>query len=176
MIDFYVESQVRFTPDQQAHYVYSPRELTRWVRSIYEAIHPLDSLSLDGLVRIWAHEALRLFHDRLVNQKEQAWTEQKIDEIAQMHFPTIRADVALERPILFSTWLTKHYLPVDRESLRKFVAARLKVFQEEELDVKLVLFDDVLDHALRIDRVFRQVQGHLLLIGVRYVELKWGFL
>jgi dynein heavy chain 1, cytosolic len=29
-----------------------------------------------------------------------------------------------------------------------------------------VLFDAVLDHVLRIDRVFRQPQGHLLLIGI----------
>ena len=30
----------------------------------------------------------------------------------------------------------------------------------------LVLFNEVLDHVLRIDRIFRQPQGHLLLIGV----------
>lgn len=42
----------------------------------------------------------------------------------------------------------------------------LQVFYEEELDVPLVLFDEVLDHVLRIDRIFRQPQGHLLLIGV----------
>ena len=42
----------------------------------------------------------------------------------------------------------------------------LKVFYEEELDVPMVLFDEVLDHVLRIDRIFRQPQGHLLLIGV----------
>ena len=30
----------------------------------------------------------------------------------------------------------------------------------------LVLFDEVLDHVLRIDRIFRQPSGHLLLIGV----------
>lgn len=47
-----------------------------------------------------------------------------------------------------------------------YVKARLKVFYEEELDVPLVLFDEVLDHVLRIDRIFRQPQGHLLLIGV----------
>jgi dynein heavy chain 1 len=40
------------------------------------------------------------------------------------------------------------------------------VFYEEELDVPLVLFDEVLDHVLRIDRIFRQPQGHVLLIGV----------
>ena len=31
--------------------------------------------------------------------------------------------------------------------------------------MELVLFNEVLDHVLRIDRVFRQVQGHMLLIG-----------
>lgn len=41
-----------------------------------------------------------------------------------------------------------------------------QVFYEEELDVQLVLFNEVLDHVLRIDRIFRQPQGHLLLIGV----------
>jgi dynein heavy chain 1 len=55
---------------------------------------------------------------------------------------------------------------VDREELRSYVKARLRVFYEEELDVQLVLFDEVLDHVLRIDRIFRQPQGHLLLIGV----------
>lgn len=40
------------------------------------------------------------------------------------------------------------------------------MFYDEELDVPLVLFDEVLDHVLRIDRIFRQPQGHLLLIGV----------
>lgn len=40
------------------------------------------------------------------------------------------------------------------------------MFYEEELDVPLVLFDEVLEHVLRIDRIFRQPQGHLLLIGV----------
>ena len=48
----------------QPHYVYSPREMTRWVRGICEALRPLETLSVEGLVRIWAHEALRLFQDR----------------------------------------------------------------------------------------------------------------
>ena len=66
--------------------------------------------------------------------------------------------VALQRPILFSNWLTKDYLPVDREELRDYVQARLKVFYEEELDVPLVLYNEVLDHVLRIDRIFKQNQ------------------
>ncbi|CEG69843.1 Putative Dynein heavy chain [Rhizopus microsporus] len=166
MVELYLASQKRFTPDIQAHYIYSPRELTRWIRGIYEAIKPLETLTVEGLVRIWAHEALRLFQDRLVDEEERKWTDDMIDSIANKHFPSINHEEALERPILFSNWLSKHYIPVKREQLRDFAKARLKVFYEEELDVALVLFNDVLEHVLRIDRVFRQPQGHLLLIGV----------
>ncbi|CZT42301.1 dynein heavy chain [Rhynchosporium secalis] len=166
MVQFYLESQKRFTPKIQPHYVYSPRELTRWVRGIYEAIRPLETLSVEGLVRIWAHEALRLFQDRLVAEEERSWTNDAVNRIALDFFPTIEQDKALGGPILFSNWLSKNYVPVDREQLRDFVKARLRTFCEEEVDVPLILFNDVLEHVLRIDRVFRQPQGHLILIGV----------
>lgn len=166
MVQFYLESQARFTTQVQPHYVYSPRELTRWVRGIYEAIRPLESLSVEGLVRIWAHEALRLFNDRLVAEDERQWTEEAGRRIALEHFPSIDEEKALKGPILYSNWLSKNYMPVDREQLRDFVKARLKTFCEEEVDVPLILFNDVLEHVLRIDRVFRQAQGHLILIGV----------
>ncbi|KAF2742258.1 cytoplasmic dynein-like protein 1 heavy chain 1 [Sporormia fimetaria CBS 119925] len=166
MVQLYIESQKRFTPDIQPHYVYSPRELTRWVRGIYEALRPLESLSVEGLVRIWAHEALRLFQDRLIAEEERKWTEERVRSVALEHFENIDEEKALGGPILYSNWLSKHYMPVGRDELREFVKARLKTFCEEEVDVPLILFNDVLEHVLRIDRVFRQPQGHLILIGV----------
>ena len=166
MVQLYVESQARFTPKIQPHYIYSPRELTRWVRGLYEAIKPLESLSVEGLLRIWAHEALRLFQDRLVQEDERKWTDDTVRRIALEHFPNIDADAALRGPILYSNWLSKNYVPVEREQLRTFVKARLKTFCEEEVDTPIILFNDVLEHVLRIDRVFRQPQGHLILIGV----------
>ncbi|CAO1601385.1 dynein heavy chain [Xanthoria calcicola] len=166
MVQLYLESQSRFTTKIQPHYVYSPRELTRWARGIYETIKPLETLQLEGLVRIWAHEALRLFQDRLVSEDERQWTQASVNRIALEHFPNIDEGVTLQAPILFSNWLSKNYIPVEREQLREFVKARLKTFCEEEVDVPLILFNDVLEHVLRIDRVFRQPQGHLILIGV----------
>ena len=165
MVDFYLKSQTRFTAEIQPHYVYSPRELTRWVRGIYEAIAPLEQLTLEGLVRIWAHEAQRLFSDRLVDAEEQQWTTDMVRQIATEYFPSANIDGALQGPILFSNWLSRNYVSVEQEQLRDFVKARLRTFCEEEVDVPLVLFNDVLEHALRIDRVFRQPQGHLILIG-----------
>lgn len=166
MVQLYAESQTRFTPQIQPHYIYSPRELTRWVRGLYEAIRPLEHLDLEGLVRIWAHEALRLFQDRLIGEDERAWTQDAVRRIALEHFPTIDAEKALGGPILFSSWLSKNYVPVDRDRLRDYMKERLRTFCEEEVDVPLILYDDALDHVLRIDRVFRQPQGHVILIGV----------
>jgi len=166
MVQLYLESQARFTPKIQPHYVYSPRELTRWVRGLYEAIRPLESLSVEGLVRVWAHEALRLFQDRLVAEEERKWTDETVRRVALEHFPNIDDHAALSAPIMFSNWLSKNYIPVEREQLRDFVKARLKTFCDEEVDTPIILFNDVLEHVLRIDRVFRQPQGHLILIGV----------
>ncbi len=130
MVEFYVRSQVgvttipfrcvvelplnpanliqeRFTQDDQPHYVYSPRELTRWVRGISEAISPLDNLSIEGLVRLWGHEAIRLFMDRLVHVDERKWTDELVNEVAKSYFGTCNFEEALKRPILYSCWLTR---------------------------------------------------------------------
>lgn len=165
MVDFYLASQRRFTPDIQAHYVYSPRELTRWMRGIFEAIRELEALSVEGLVRVWAHEGLRLFQDRLVARDEKRWTDEQLDAVAAHRFPTVDTGVALARPILFSNWLSKEYKSVGREAVREYAKARLKGYSDEELEASLVLHDSVLDLALSCDRVLRQPAGHLLLIG-----------
>ena len=136
------------------------------MRGICEAIRPLETLEVEGLVRLWAHEALRLFQDRLVEEEERVWTNTNIDSVALKHFPNIDKEKSLARPILFSNWLSKNYIPEERGELRDYTKARLKVFYEEELDVPLVLFNEVLDLVLRINRIFRQPQGHLLLTGV----------
>lgn len=166
MVGLYLENQSRFKPEMQPQYFYSPRELSRWVRGIYEAIVNMDqSLTREELVRIWAHEGLRLFADRLVDEEDRKWCNEKVDEIARQWFAGVDHDAALSRPMFFTTWLSKDTRRVDRDELKDFLSARLRVFYEEELDVPLVVFDGVLDHILRIDRVLRQPMGHLLLVG-----------
>jgi len=166
MVSVYTENQKKFTPDMQPQYFYSPRELSRWVRGIYEAISSMDAgLSKEELVRIWAHEGLRLFSDRLVDDEDKKWCRDLIDDIAKRSFAGVDFDEALKHPMFYSTWMSKDTKHVSRDELRGFLSARLRVFYEEELDVPLVVFDEVLEHVLRIDRVLRQPMGHLLLVG-----------
>lgn len=192
MCKVYEASAARFSPDQHAHYVYSPRELTRWSRALAQAMteRRLEDLAaaaasstsggaapsavalsaiaaaaskpvvsdVGSLVRLWAHEGERLFADRLVDLEDRRWTEQLIADIGRQEFgggggaasPSAAVvDKALRRPLLFSDWLTGRYESVDLAALREYVDARLKTFYEEELDVPVVLFDEVLEHALR---------------------------
>jgi dynein heavy chain 1 len=167
MVTFYLKNQQKFTPDIAPQYIYSPRELSRWVRALYEAMEPLDAMTPEELVRLWGHEGLRLFHDRCISPEERDWVQKLVDSTAETYFGPKGIDTVkcLERPILFSKWIQKTYVSTDREVLRNFIAARLKVFYEEELDVPLVIFDDVLDHVLRIDNVLKNPMGHLLLVG-----------
>jgi len=52
MVEFYLASQDRFTQDMQPHYVYSPREMTRWVRGICEAIRLLLLLLINIFISV----------------------------------------------------------------------------------------------------------------------------
>jgi dynein heavy chain 1 len=79
MVEFYTACQMRFTPDLQPQYFFSPRELSLWVRGIYETISAMETLSREELMRIWAHEGLRLFCDRLVEEEEREWCDAKIE-------------------------------------------------------------------------------------------------
>jgi dynein heavy chain 1 len=110
MVEFYTTSQQHFTSDMQAHYIYSPRELTRWKYAIYEALDPLETP--EDLVRLYVHEGLRLFEDRLVYQEEKEWCNKSIDSVAQRWFPNADIQRALERPILFTNYLKKDYVSV----------------------------------------------------------------
>lgn len=101
---------------------------------------PLENLSVEGLVRLWAHEALRLFQDRLVEDSERRWTNENIDIVAMKHFPTADKEVALARPILYSNWLSKDYVPVDRQELKEYVKARLKVIRLPYFFISLTIF------------------------------------
>lgn len=165
MIDIYSSSKTNLRVTTQAHYVYSPRELTRWSRGLLEALKSANYLNLQEFLRLWFHEGLRLFYDRLVSEHERAWTLSLFHDVISSTFPYSNVEAIMKEPILFSDWLSLKYESVDKEELQKFISHRLATFSEEEIDVQLVLYEDFLIHCLRIDRVLRQPQGHMILVG-----------
>lgn len=47
---------------------------------------------------------------RLVGDEERRWTDENIDMVALKHFPNIDKEKALNRPILYSNWLSKVHM------------------------------------------------------------------
>jgi dynein heavy chain 1 len=178
-LEAYVSNASRFKAHMAPQYVYSPRELSRWMRALYEGIAPLaadksacGNITPVLLARLWLHEGLRLFHDRLVTPADQAWCADELDRIAKKHFGGSGSsaivkdmDAVLARPILFSDWTQRHYLPSDAAELRRYMASRAAAFCEETGEGALVVFEEAVDHVLRIDRVMKQPLGHMLLAG-----------
>lgn len=165
MIEVYLQTKQKMTPALQDHYIYSPRELTRWCKGILEALKVSEYSNLQDLVRLWYHEGLRLFYDRLVCDSDRVWTKECFRSVVLMQFPNVDIQSTLKEPVLYSSWLTGVYESNNEHELRSFLTERLRVFSEEEIEVDLVLYEDLLDHSLRIDRVLKQPQGHMILVG-----------
>ncbi|RNF24116.1 cytoplasmic dynein 1 heavy chain 1 [Trypanosoma conorhini] len=175
MVEVYTATQAHFTSWRQPHYVYSPRDLSRWTRAVYNALLTWDeperrALRAEGLVRLSVHEGLRVFRDRLVEDEERDWTDATMDRAFLTHFPEIAAAAALpppslRRPVLYSTILRRSYSESARDVLRAYIEHKLEVFCEEEVDTTLVVHDAVIDHVTRINRVLQQPLGHMLIAG-----------
>ena len=101
-----------------------------------------------------------LFHDRLTAEERQ-WCEDALDACAMEHFPRWINGGAPGQ--CCSNWMALTPAPRSRGALGWSRA--LENIYEEELDVELVVFDEVLDHVLRIDRVLRQPWPPLLVSG-----------
>lgn len=159
-IDIYEKSKSKLVL-----YVYSPRELTRWSRGLFEAIKSIEYRDLSQFLRLWYNEGLRLFYDRLSMEEDKFWTLDLFRKVCDLHFPNVDSSSCFQAPVFFSDWLNSKYQSVNSHELKRFTKERLRVYSEEEIETDLVLHDEMLDHVLRIDRVMKQPQGHAILVG-----------
>lgn len=165
MIEVYRNFFTHFNRSTRTHYIVSPRELTRWVRGMYIGIRESTSLDLDGLIRLWAYEGLGLFSDRLESTMARDWFFDNLKKAATVCFPYTDIDGALKQPILYSDWLSYYYQSVSETDLARYVEERLSVFADEEYDTQLTLHPDMLNHVVKVDRVLKSPQGHMILVG-----------
>lgn len=165
MIEVYMKAKAEFTQDIECHYIFSPRELTRWIKGIHHALNNYTTVKLQDVKLVWLHEGLRLFRDRLVSSKHSDRMDDILYDTSNKYFNDGNLLDKNNDDILFTRWLSGNYTIVDRKDLLKFTQDKLSQFREEVTNLNLILYDDFIDHMLHIDRVFWQPQGHMLLIG-----------
>jgi dynein heavy chain len=152
------------------HYIFNLRDIGRVFEGL--TLSTTDNFSkLQQFLRLWRNECLRVFHDRLINEEDKKIVIHSIEGLCS---GTKTADYVLRDPCLFGDF--RHALHPENvrlyEDLLDYHAVKA-IFQEimeEGNKLKpgpsLVLFDDALEHLIRIHRVMRLTKGHALLIGV----------
>ncbi|KAF8564540.1 hypothetical protein P879_11831 [Paragonimus westermani] len=122
------------------------------------------------------HEALRVFHDRLINQEDKGFFNEMLVEMTSKYFgETIEVETLRKHPIVFGDF-SRPGLPRSERLYEEFTNLdRLQSLLSDYLDdynmvmskeVKLVFFVDAIEHVCRIARMIRQDRGNALLVGV----------
>lgn len=164
-VEIYFECKKQFTVQQQYHYIFSPRELTRWVRGVYHAISSSEMVDLSQLIKIWAYESRRIFSDRLVSEEERHLFDKFLVDAVSSEFPLQNITDIIQPSFVFCNWLNMKYEQSDLNKIRSFVSERLKTFCEEVLSYDIILHNEMLYAMLNVDRILKQVQGHGILVA-----------
>ncbi|XP_028567040.2 dynein axonemal heavy chain 10 isoform X2 [Podarcis muralis] len=154
------------------HYIFNLRDLSRVYNGLVQTT-PERFQTVAQMVRVWRNECLRVFHDRLINEVDKALVEGHIQALVESNFKDDLEHV-MRDPILFGDFrmALNESEPRVYEDIQDYDAAKA-LFQEileeyNELNTKmnLVLFDDALEHLIRVHRIIRMDRGHALLVGV----------
>ena len=154
------------------HYIFNLRDLSR----VYEGLclsTPERFSTQASLVRLWRNECLRVFHDRLINEEDKKNVQGLIEGLVSRNWPGMKESVMAE-PSLYGDFrnamdpdkprLYEDFL--DYSTARKVFEELLFEYNEKNLKMTLVLFEDALEHLFRVHRILRMDRGHALLVGV----------
>jgi dynein heavy chain len=152
------------------HYIFNLRDLSRVYEGLCSAT--LDKFdSRESFIRLWRNECLRVFHDRLISEEDRKVVADKLVSLVTEYYPE-EAYAVLMNPIIFGDFKVQEdnirayddYKTYD--TIRPFFEEALMNYNEKHLPMNLVLFDDAIEHLVRILRIIRRPRGNALLIGI----------
>jgi len=128
----------------------------------------------ESYIRLWSHECLRVFHDRLIDDSDRSWFKDLIAKTVKDSFGSDYNKIRGEHAnIIYCNFgdpksLLKPYAELaDRSNLQKVMEEYLDDFnQMTSKPMNLVLFESAIEHIARISRIINQPYGNALLVGV----------
>jgi dynein heavy chain len=165
----------------KSHYLFTLRDFSRVMAGVCSSA-PTVVKTPGDLLELWAHECMRVFHDRLINLDDRKYFSEQIESVIKTSFPgesdrfaniSEQFSVGPERVIYFAG-LDGPDAPYQRiESPEEFMSRLYEVQKDYNREagngrpkINLVLFLDACEHIAKVSRVLRQPQGHMLLLGV----------
>uniref|UniRef100_A0A8C8W0I7 Dynein, axonemal, heavy chain 6 n=1 Tax=Peromyscus maniculatus bairdii TaxID=230844 RepID=A0A8C8W0I7_PERMB len=175
-VEIYNRMSVDLLPTPaKSHYVFNLRDLSKCVQGILQC-DPGTIREEMQIFRLFCHECQRVFHDRLINNEDKHYFHVILTEMANKHFGiAIDLEYFLKKPIIFGDFIKFGADPSDRiyddlPDIEKIGNVLQDYLDDYNLtnpkEVKLVFFQDAIEHVSRIARMIRQERGNALLVGV----------
>ncbi|XP_069998938.1 cytoplasmic dynein 2 heavy chain 1 isoform X2 [Penaeus vannamei] len=176
MVNVYHNLRDAFSVDDYSHYLFTPRDLTRWVLGLLRYKIDAEDEALQPLLEVWLYEACRMFRDKLAEDED-------IQKFDALLLSTLHSDwgVDLREHITGSYYVTSGAgvvapgapLPIhgyklgfmNNEDWTHVVERAVLQFSREKLELDLLIFPEVLESMARVDRVLTSPGGSLLMAG-----------
>ena len=176
-----IKLQLLPTPSK-SHYTYNMRDLSK----VWQGVSMVGNVQKDlgAVVRLWAHESLRVFHDRLVDDADRRWFFDFVKKMVSKHcglqFDKVFEHLDFDGDGSVDIWELRNLMYADfydgegnyaevteMSQLLAVVEEQLVEYnQQSKTRMDLVLFLYAAEHICRVSRVIRQELGNALLVGV----------
>ncbi|OAF71285.1 Axonemal beta dynein heavy chain 17 [Intoshia linei] len=151
------------------HYIFNLRDLSNIFQGILFSSPQCIALG-DDLIRIWMHEANRVYRDKFVEVEDMVLFDKLMKESYKKNFED-GEEIVFREPNLYCHFATgvgdQKYMPVLKiEDLSKSLIEVLNNYNDLNSSMDLILFQDAVHHILRINRILEMPRGNALLVGV----------
>ncbi|KAG4091689.1 dynein heavy chain and region D6 of dynein motor-domain-containing protein [Neocallimastix lanati (nom. inval.)] len=170
----------------KSHYTFNLRDFSRVIQGILLS-NSERYQEPEKIIRLWTHEAYRVFYDRLVDDEGRDWFHGVIRDLVSRCFGqkfdnvfghlTGKSNRAVEnddmRSLMFGDYVTKGSTEkiydevTDIEDVTEILKEKLDEYNSfSNAPMNLVLFRFAIEHISRISRILLQPSGHALLVGL----------
>ncbi|KAK0087408.1 hypothetical protein PV325_001063 [Microctonus aethiopoides] len=152
------------------HYTFNLRDLSSLFQGYLFATGDTISNS-SAAIRLYVHEATRVYCDKLVNFEDKGMFETLLRETLRKNISDLDETTIFEQPIVYCHFAEgtgeSKYMPVKEWSkLNNFINDTLGNYNELVAAMNLVMFEDAIYHVCRINRLLESQRGNALLVGV----------
>jgi len=145
-----------------SHYLFNLRDISGVIQGVCGA-YVKECVDKLDLVRLWYHENIRIFGDRLVSNEDRATLDGIICEQVTSKFKLSRENVFISERLSYGDWMDgnieesrPYKLIADLTAMQKKVEDYLEDYNSAtKSPMNLVMFLDACDHVARISRILR---------------------